>query len=151
MLRRVFPLVLAVGALAWLLWHGAPDREARAGVQAFDGRLPLVARIDGHDAPLPASAVACANCHEPSARPATGEAAAPGSARFAPVLSHDTLVESRPRRGGPPSTFDLPAFCKLLRAGVDPAGVVLPRAMPRYDIDDVGCAQLWRHLMVAAR
>ena len=51
-----------------------------------------------------------------------------------------------PRRNGPPSRFDEASFCRLLRTGVDPADIVVPRAMPRYAIDDTDCRALWAYL-----
>ena len=50
------------------------------------------------------------------------------------------------RRGGPPVAYDLAAFCRTLREGIDPAHVILPRTMPRFDIDDTRCEALWTHL-----
>lgn len=133
-------------------------REVARGARAFDGRVPLVARIDGHASALPGTAAACANCHLPSARPAgtpdpargRDASGAPGfadaSASFGPILDREGLTARVPRRGGPPSRFDERAFCRLLRTGEDPAGVLLPRAMPRYEIDAAACDALWRFL-----
>jgi hypothetical protein len=137
---------VAVGALS----TASDRREAELGARAFDGRDPLRARVDGHDAPLPAAAVACANCHLPDPGPARASAAgAPpgGGASFGPRLDRASLTVDAARRGGPPSRFDRVSFCRTLRTGEDPAGVLLPRAMPRYEIDDAGCDRLWRHLM----
>jgi hypothetical protein len=155
--RRLVVLVVSSAALiagaAWGLAHvdvagGVAARAAaEAGARAFDGRAPLVARIDGHAQPLPAAAVACTNCHLPSRTPPSPDGRAAPAASLGPVLHRDALVGPAPRRGGPPSRFDETAFCRLLRTGEDPAGVLLPRAMPRYEIDDAGCGQLWRHLM----
>jgi hypothetical protein len=62
------------------------------------------------------------------------------------VLDNGDLTRLLARRGGPPSRFDAAAFCRLLRTGEDPAGVLLPKAMPRYELDDAQCGQLWRFL-----
>ncbi len=133
-------------------------RELAQGARAFDGRAPLVARIDGHASPLPGTAAACANCHLPAARPAGTPQASGGpdasvasgsagaSPTFGPILDREGLTARVARRGGPPSRFDERAFCRLLRTGEDPAGVLLPRAMPRYEIDDEDCRRLWRHV-----
>ncbi len=124
----------------------AARREAALGARAFDGRAPLEARIEGHLAALPGNAAACANCHLPSATPlgAAGEPRA--AASLGPILDRERLTERLARRGGPPSRFDERSFCRLLRTGEDPAGVILPRAMPRYEIDDADCRRLWRYL-----
>jgi len=146
----------------------ADARLLAAGESLFDGRAPLVARIGGHVDPLPPAVVACANCHRPAPqpvgvalstdrpqeggnRPAGPAVTEGGPARAAlaspgPVLHRDLLLEPVPRRGGPPSRFDREAFCRLLQSGEDPAGVLLPRAMPRYDIGSAACDALWRYV-----
>mgnify|MGYP007011026598 CR=1 FL=1 len=141
----VTAIALLAGACAGLD-EIAARRETALGARAFDGRATLEARIDGHAATLPAATAACANCHLPSARPAEPGGATPASGTLGPLLDRDRLTERLVRRGGPPSRFDERSFCRLLRTGEDPTGVLLPRAMPRYDIDDAGCRQLWRHV-----
>lgn len=54
-------------------------------------------------------------------------------------------------RGGPPVAYEAATFCRTLRTGVDPAHVVLPRAMPRFEVDDVQCAALWDYLTQEVR
>jgi len=56
------------------------------------------------------------------------------------------LLSSLPRRGGPPSRYELGAFCRLLRVGIDPASVVIPGNMPRYQVTDQECRELWTYL-----
>jgi hypothetical protein len=145
---------IAVLAAAWVASDSIhARREAAQGARAFDGRSPLVGRIEGHSAPLPGAALACANCHLPSARPAgASDTAGPTgqAASFAPVLDRASLTSRVARRGGPPSRFDERSFCRLLRTGEDPAGVLLPRAMPRYSIDDDDCRRLWRYVTRAS-
>jgi hypothetical protein len=148
--RTARPILWAVVGVAALVIAGLQARalhEADLGERAFDGRVPLVARIVGHEAVLPPLAAACANCHLPNRVPAGPGGAAAADASLGPRLHRAGLTEAAPRRGGPPSRFDEGAFCRLLRTGEDPAGVLLPRAMPRYEIDDAGCSQLWRHLL----
>jgi hypothetical protein len=115
-----------------------------AGRSLFDGLQPLIGRIGGHAERLPAEALACANCHR--SRPGAPERIAGGGRDAGPVLNASTLLGAVERRGGPPSRYDRDGFCRALRAGVDPAGVVLPRVMPRYEIDAAGCDALWRFL-----
>ena len=95
----------------------------------------LRARLAGDDSALPGLATRCSNCHEPNAQGA-----------FAPVLNAATLTQAQARRGGPPSHYDEASLCKLLREGIDPAWVQIPRVMPRYEIDDQDCKALWRYL-----
>ena len=98
------------------------------GSALFHGGQPLIGRIRGHDTALPPEAVRCVNCH------ATRR------------ISRALLLEARQRRGGPPTRYDQPAFCKLLRTGIDPGYVLIAREMPIYDVDEAQCAGLWRYL-----
>ncbi|WP_213955021.1 MULTISPECIES: hypothetical protein [unclassified Variovorax] len=136
-------VVLAMIAVASGLSSGAdaplPSGVATAGRSAFVGEKPLVARLPGHTFDLPAEAVRCINCHAPS----TGTT---GQTAFAPLLTSRYLNELRSRRGGPGSRYDPASFCRLLREGLDPAGVMVNTAMPRYDISPQGCDDLWAHL-----
>ncbi|MDM0108044.1 hypothetical protein QTH97_24055 [Variovorax sp. J22R24] len=110
------------------------------GARLFDGTEPLAGTLSGHSAPLPAAATRCSQCHAgPGAPGATGSS-------FAPLLDRHLLLDARPRRGGPPVAYEAVTFCRTLRTGVDPAHVVLPRAMPRFDVDDGQCAALWEYL-----
>ncbi|MDH4393890.1 MAG: hypothetical protein QE285_21000 [Aquabacterium sp.] len=97
------------------------------------------ARLRGDATALPAAATRCANCHEASRQPGAADAA------YAPRLDA-RLAQALPRRGGPPSAYDASNLCTLLRTGLDPARVLVRRAMPVYEIDDAGCATLWRAL-----
>jgi hypothetical protein len=112
------------------------------GVQAqLDNRLygsgeGAAARLRGDPTVLPADAARCANCHEPSRQRIGADAA------LGPRLDA-RLAQTLPRRGGPPTAYDAVALCTLLRTGIDPARVLIRRAMPVYDIDDAACASLW--------
>ena len=145
----VLVLGAALGAVATAR-HGPQTRDAQAGQRAFEGSTPLAARIEGHETALPPTATACANCHRPAPQVATVAGSAPAAAAFGPRLHRALLTEPVARRGGPPSRYDPASFCRLLRTGEDPAGVLLPRAMPRYELDDAACAQLWQHLLRVA-
>jgi hypothetical protein len=65
---------------------------------------------------------------------------------FGPQLTSEYLTERARRRGGPPSSYDLPTFCAVLRTGIDPAHVVIRRVMPRYDIASADCTAIWTYL-----
>lgn len=123
------------------------------GRELFAGELSLTARMVGHADQLPQDAVRCRNCHS--------KLEARGSARgqnqlelgvdaaaqdFAPLLNARTLLTSLPRRGGPPSRYDLKALCRVLREGIDPAHVMIQQAMPRYSMSDGECEALWTYL-----
>lgn len=116
---------------------------AGPGADLFGGAAPLRGTIDGHSNPLPPHAARCINCH------AVGSAGPSGSASassFGPLLSPQRLTGLIARRGGPPSRYDGSSFCRLLRQGVDPAWVMVPRSMPRYELTDADCRALWLHL-----
>lgn len=119
---------------------GAAQRER--GAALFDGRAPLAGRLVGHELALPALATRCTNCHEAAAAPA-----AAASAPFATALDGAHLATSRPRRGGPASAYDETRLCALLRSGTDPAHVMISTTMPRYEITDAQCRDLWAHLV----
>lgn len=122
---------------------GTP-RAAGDGRALFEGSAPLAGRLAGHERDLPAAATRCINCHRRDTAP-------PGSSgndtrSYGPRLDAQALVAPRPRRGGPPSRYDAAALCRLLRDGVDPAWVLIDRAMPRYRASDAECEVLWRFL-----
>lgn len=114
-------------AVAWPHWQ-----RGRQGAALFDGRAPLRAKLSGHDNWLPPEVARCVNCHN--------------TAGYAPPLRGADLRQAQARRGGPPSSYDAAALCRLLRTGVDPAWVTLPRAMPRYELSTAECEALWSHL-----
>lgn len=147
LLRKLgLPMALALttalaAGLAWRGWRepAVPASVAR-GARLFDGSEPLAGTLSGHGAPLPAAATRCTQCH-------TGPgASATAASSFAPPLDRRRLREAHTRRGGPPVAYEQASFCRTLRTGVDPAHIVLPRAMPRFDADDAQCAALWDYL-----
>lgn len=136
-LGRAFAACAAAAAVlvAALGWEMVVAVRQRADGQAlYEGRAVLAARLagPGGDA-LPSDATRCSNCHD-------------GQGAIGPALERATLLAALPRRGGPPSRYDAAALCRLLREGIDPAHVMLPRVMPRYQIDDGACLALWRFL-----
>lgn len=137
----VIGLLLSVAAAVWVA-HGVTGPEAR-GARLFDGREPLSATLAGHATPLPAQTARCSQCH---AGPVTPIATNSWPALPGPPLDSQHLRAALSRRGGPPVAYDLAAFCRTLREGIDPAHVMLPRTMPRFDIDDTRCEALWTHL-----
>lgn len=120
---------LCGGALAYAM--GA--QVSSQGRAMYDGQKALSGQVIGHDDALPAAAARCINCHE-------------GSTAIAPRLDASLLLKPQARRGGPPSRYDEAAFCRLLRDGLDPAFVQLPREMPRYAIETPDCNALWTYL-----
>jgi len=128
-------LWLSVAAAA----QSPAESSARRGERLFVGQEPLKGAIVGHDDALPAFASKCVNCHDPAA----SEKASYGS-----KLTPAALLEAAARRGGPPSRYEARSFCRLLRTGIDPAHVLILRAMPRYEIDDAQCLALWNYLML---
>jgi len=113
------------------------------GRRLYAGELALAGTIQGHAQPLPPLTARCSNCHARG----SAEKAASGAVSFAPLLTRDRLLGSIARRGGPPSRYDAALFCRLLRSGIDPAVMLIPRQMPRYQIDDAQCHALWAYLV----
>ena len=135
---------------AWLLASAvtaADDPVAlQRGRELFTGERALSGRIVGHAADLPVPASRCVNCHAIQP-PAPGpDSSAPGTQAFGPVLTRSGLTQASSRRGGPASRYDEAAFCRVLRTGIDPAHVIILRAMPRYVLTDADCRALWVHL-----
>jgi len=95
---------------------------------------------------LPPAATRCINCHAPTAVREGAARAGLAEGSFGPLLNADLLQTPQARRGGPPSRYDSHSLCHLLRTGIDPAWVTLPRSMPRYELSDQDCTQLWQHL-----
>lgn len=139
--------VVGWGGLALTLAraNGSANNGVVSGERIFKGDAPVVAHVSGYGKPLTTEASRCVNCHEigDSTRPGTGSTAA---TPIGPALSVDTLTREVARRGGPPSRFDEGSFCRLLTAGVDPAHIVVPRSMPRYDMSEAQCQDLWQYL-----
>jgi cytochrome c5 len=133
-----------IRAASWaLLCAAAPalaNPALEAGRQVFTGAQPLVAHMPGHSQALPVAAARCSNCHAAPGLPASG------ASSLGPRLNAGQLMQPQARRGGPLSRYDAASLCRVLREGVDPAGVVLASAMPRYTVDDATCRQLWTFL-----
>lgn len=151
--------VVAPGATAHAAGDG--DGATAAGRALFEGQTALQGQLTGHTRPLPAAAVRCSNCHRRESAPPAGVAASDAAAAaasnassaaddaarsFGSWLGAEALQTAQPRRGGPPSRYDAASLCKLLREGIDPAWVVIDRAMPRYEIADAQCQALWAFL-----
>lgn len=142
----------------------ADDRRAGEGAAIFKGASPITARVAGDTDALPAIASRCVNCHERPTTAVAGLDVAPRSAAngsrntaagasrsgqsgtYASGLDAAWLTTPRIRHGGPATRYDEVSFCTLLRTGVDPAQVVIPPIMPRYDATDAQCASLWAFL-----
>jgi hypothetical protein len=140
----VVALLLGAGAVAYERHASANQAQAR-GEALFHGAAVMPAQLATHEELLPPVATRCSNCHEaPTVTP--GRAAA-DPRPYANALDRASLDAARSRRGGPPSRFDATRLCTLLRTGVDPAQVMLPATMPRYQATDAQCSDLWAYLM----
>jgi hypothetical protein len=128
------------GGAAFTLRGAAVARaEIERGRALFAGSVPLRGRMTGHETPLPPEAVRCTNCHPLERTPGPS----PAPELFALKLTRDGLTRAAPRRGGPPSVYDGERFCRLLRDGIDPAHVMIPQTMPRYELEKMDCQALW--------
>lgn len=123
-------------AFASALLLALPAYAGGVGEALYCGSTALPAQLRGHSEPLPPAAARCANCHEADAK----------GQRFAPPLTGDSLTRPQARRGGPPSAYGEAEFCEALRTGIDPAQVLLRKAMPIYTLSAAECAELWGYL-----
>jgi len=141
----------ALGMAAWLAGVISAPGPAQAsdselGRRLFHGDAALTGHISGHAAPLPTAASRCVNCHAVGTAPPSASAGN-STQSFGPVLNREVLGQERKRRGGPPSRYDEAAFCKLLATGVDPAYIIIPSNMPRYQLSAGDCKALWAYLI----
>lgn len=141
-------VLLAIAVVACIdAWRERSAAQAKLtlGARLFDGQEALVGTLAGHAAPLPSGTLRCIQCHTGPAAAAAAPAASNAQA-LGPTLDRDHLRNALSRRNGPPTAYDLAAFCRALRVGIDPAHVTLPRVMPRFEIDDARCDALWTYL-----
>ncbi len=124
----------------------APTTPLELGEAIYHGRAPMPGLIRGHENPLPTQATRCINCHVGTRPPALPSIPSATTQTFGPTLHADHLTQAIRRRGGPPSRYDAESLCVLLRAGLDPAKVQLPRTMPLYDSTPEQCQALWAYL-----
>ena len=135
---------LAIAAL--LLPCAASGSDVDTGAEERGKRLfvageGLVGTMETYQAPLPSAVIRCSNCHAGGLN-AAGQPSAGGA------LKGDDLTSYVRRRNGPPSRYTDAALCKLLRTGVDPAGIYVAESMPRYRIDDGACRDLFVFLQM---
>ena len=109
------------------------------GEAIYERAQAVVAKVNGET--VMAGAARCANCHGD-----LGEGRREGVLVAVP-LQRSALMQSHSRRGGPASAYGRASFCRSLRSGVDPAGVVLDTAMPRYDLSDQSRASFWNFVI----
>lgn len=125
---------LVLAAAGWVLLQRHESAQARErGAALHEGRAAVPGLLVGLETALPTLATRCVNCHE-------------GAAALGGVLDARRLTEPQPRRGGPSTRYDLAAFCQLLRTGIDPAQVIIDTSMPRFDITEHQCKDLWTFL-----
>ena len=143
----ILGLIGVVGiSSATLVWRARSEaKKSATGKALFTGGVALSARMPGHDVDLPPETVRCANCHGRQPPPVASAAAGSGKPQdvYGSALSAEALLQSRPRRGGPPSRYDLAAFCRVLSHGIDPAHVMVTQTMPRYRVSPEQCDSLW--------
>ncbi len=159
-------LLLAAG-LGWALCAAAQPADTERGRRLFNGELPLIGKVSGHTTALPLQASRCVNCHAagtalPSAgstastaptgaAASTAPAASASTQSFGPALTPKLLLQDTRRRGGPASRYDEAALCKLLATGIDPAYIIIPASMPRYELSAADCKALWVYLTQPGR
>lgn len=149
-IATVRALALASGLVA-SMGAAAQAADIERGRRLFNGDLPLTGAVSGHTTTLPPQASRCVNCHAPGSAPPSGSASAASTQSFGPALGPKLLLQDTRRRGGPPSRYDEAALCKLLSTGVDPAYIIIPASMPRYQMTSADCSALWAFLTQPGR
>lgn len=136
--------LLMFSALAgWALQRQSAQGALARGEAVYTGALPLPGRLAGHETALPTLATRCVNCHAAGSAEGAGR---DGAARFGASLDAAALTALRSRRGGPRSRFDAATLCEVLRSGRDPVQVLISSNMPRYDVTEAQCRDLWNYL-----
>ncbi len=123
----------------FLPWIGLAHAQS-AGERLYRGTASLTGNIAGHTTAMPASVLACTNCH------VGGSGNAGSDSQAAPDLRGGWLSTVRSRRNGPAARYTQITFCRTLRTGIDPVYIILPVQMPRFAISDADCAALWTYL-----
>lgn len=144
-------VILAVSILLSLSSRNATADEntppQQRGAAIFYGEIDVSGRLAGHDLILPTLATRCANCHEePNPTPPTTSSTIPSTTSFAQPLTSQHLQTPQVRRGGPPSIFNAQRLCELLRTGIDPTHIIISTTMPRYNLTNAQCEDIWAFL-----
>jgi hypothetical protein len=142
----VAALVAPIQTLATGSGTGANASAVSLGEALYHGRVELPGRIRGHDLNLPTQATRCINCHLGMPTPLPAGSPTARTQTFGPALTAAHLTQAQSRRGGPPTRYDPKSFCTVLRDGLDPAKVQMPRTMPLYPLTDEQCSALWAYL-----
>lgn len=124
----------------------AGSSDLQRGHDLFHGTATLSARLAGHSSTLPQQAAKCTNCHLAGPARTTAPSGGGSTQAFGPLLTPARLLQNVARRGGPPSRYDEGSFCRVLTTGIDPAYVMVQRAMPRYEMSTADCRALWAYL-----
>lgn len=156
--RGSSPRLVHLGMMLACALATSCSRQARAGdlmdagAALYSGTVAMQAHLAGDTDALPVVATRCINCHELAAGAATsapsvaaGQRPA-GAGSYAAALNRTWLVMPQTRHGGPATQYDAASFCTLVRTGEDPAHVLIPPVMPRYDATDAQCESLWTYL-----
>jgi hypothetical protein len=136
--ERLFWVGLACSALGC-----ARSESVELGRQLFVGQKPLAAHLERDETAIPTEANRCSNCHISEALP---DSELVRTQTFGAPLSAGKLKNQSRRRGGPPTRYNEDSFCRLLRTGIDPASILVQRAMPRYKINEADCRALWQYI-----
>ena len=121
---------------------GEPMASVEAGRALFLGHAPRegpepLAFLRGSRNGVPASRLACANCH---GRDGLGQGE--GSLR-APAIRWPDLARASPQRS---DAYDAASFARAVAEGIDPGGRALDRLMPGYALSGAQTAALIAYL-----
>lgn len=125
-------------------------RADSLGARLFEGTETLQARAYRSGVELGPAANRCTNCHQSAAGDrvsGAGSRAVTAERIRIPASLHVSPYPLGRKR----QAYDARSLCTFLQTGGTPEGIMLTEAMPRYDVDEVQCAALLRHLSAAAR
>jgi hypothetical protein len=138
-MKRAILIGLIGSSVAGCIQITAPQPQ-NLGLAIYEGRVAVNARLRGHEDILPSMVGVCIHCHESSLQPNQTKGT------FGSRLNKAYLTTVSSRRGGAPMAYQEASFCQVLSNGVDPAQVLLHKAMPLFELNHEQCHALWTYL-----
>lgn len=118
--------VRATATVVALVLSAGVIRAETSGIDIYMNGTGLSVKLGNAGREAPGQGFPCANCHGKD-----GLGRSEGATRIPPIR-WDRLARASDQR----PAYDLAAFARALREGVDPAGRPLAKAMPRYTVSE---------------
>ncbi len=148
----VAPLLAVAAACALLAAPGRPggltssqERGRRLYLEGKGSSAPVLARLDGSAADVPAEALACAGCHGRDGRGSVEGGVVAPDIRWEALAA---IAEDGTATGRRRPAYDSGSLGAAVTTGADPAGNRLHPAMPRYRIASADLLNLLDYLRV---